>query len=321
VTAQQPRLAAPLCDLTAQRALLSQLTAAWLGQHADATQRAYQRDIGNWLAWCQQNGVSPLAARMAHVDAWIADQRSPDGRAGQASEASIARRVSAISSWYAYLQRSTRNNEIPLVAVNPATTDGRPQLDPDWSPTISLNATETGRLISVADADGHRSSALIRLLLLTGLRCGSVTSARIEDLSDMSGEPVLRVQANASRVVIVPLPTAVAAPMTAMLAQRGSPTSGPLFATRSGRPLDRPYIFRLIRRLAAVAGIESAGSLSPHSLRRTFAISALEAGASLGDLQDAMGHATPQTTRRYDRTRGATGRSPVRLVADKLAEP
>lgn len=301
-----------------ERARLSQLTAAWLGSYADATQRAYLRDLSDWLAWCGQRGVSPLAARMAHVDAWIASQRKPDRDASPASDATIARRVSAISSWYRYLQRSTRNDETPLAAVNPATTDGRPQLDPDISPTVELSDAETERLIAAADADGNRSSALIRLMVLTGLRCSSVISARIEDLGDGAGGPVLIAQASAGKFVTVPLPPPVATPITAMLAARGSPGTGPLFVTRSGRPVTEPYMFRLVRRLAVAASIECAGRLSPHSLRRTFAVNALAAGVSLRDLQDAMGHTTSQTTRRYDGARAAAARHPVWLIADKF---
>ena len=57
--------------------------------------------------------------------------------------------------------------------------------------------------------------------------------------------------------------------------------------------------WRLVRRLARNAGIKSAGQLSPHCLRHTFATSLDHAGVALQDIQDAMGHADPRTTRRY----------------------
>ena len=57
--------------------------------------------------------------------------------------------------------------------------------------------------------------------------------------------------------------------------------------------------WRLVRRLARRAGIKSAGQLSPHSLRHTYATSLDYAGVALQDIQDAMGHADPRTTRRY----------------------
>jgi len=57
--------------------------------------------------------------------------------------------------------------------------------------------------------------------------------------------------------------------------------------------------WRLVRRLARNAGLKCAGQLSPHSLRHTFATSLDDAGVPLQDIQDAMGHADPRTTRRY----------------------
>jgi len=60
--------------------------------------------------------------------------------------------------------------------------------------------------------------------------------------------------------------------------------------------------------------------LSPHSLRHTFVTQALDAGVPLRDVQDAMGHADPRTTRRYDRGRMALDRRATYAVARFLAD-
>jgi hypothetical protein len=57
--------------------------------------------------------------------------------------------------------------------------------------------------------------------------------------------------------------------------------------------------WRLVRRLARAAGLKSAGQLSPHSLYRTFVYELDDAGVPLQDIQDAMGHADPRSTRSY----------------------
>ena len=96
-------------------------------------------------------------------------------------------------------------------------------------------------------------------------------------------------------------------------AQRGVPVDqlrGPLFVTATGARLDRHSVFRLVRRLAGVAGIPAAARLSPHSLRHAFATAARDEGVPLEDVQDAMGHADPRTTRRYDRDRHNLDRDP-----------
>jgi integrase len=98
--------------------------------------------------------------------------------------------------------------------------------------------------------------------------------------------------------------------LDAYLERRGAPTDGPVFVTATGGRLDRHSVFRLVRRLAAAAGIPAAALLSPHSLRHAFATEARAQGVPLEDVQDAMGHADPRTTRRYDRDRHNLDRDP-----------
>ena len=75
--------------------------------------------------------------------------------------------------------------------------------------------------------------------------------------------------------------------------------------------------FRTVQRMAKLAGIE--GQISPQSLRHTFATIALDAGTTLHDLQDSMGHADPCTTLRYDRARHTLAKTAGYVVARALA--
>jgi integrase/recombinase XerD len=94
-----------------------------------------------------------------------------------------------------------------------------------------------------------------------------------------------------------------------------------LFATASGRRLFAADVWRIVRRLAAQAGLPDAVArhLGPEAMRHSFATLYLDAGGSLGDLQKVMGHADPRTTRRYDRARQLAARSPGDVVAAYLA--
>jgi len=67
--------------------------------------------------------------------------------------------------------------------------------------------------------------------------------------------------------------------------------------------MDQPAAWRLVRRLAARAGLAAAGSINPHSLRHSFVTTALESGVPLHEVQDAAGHADPGTTQGYNRAR------------------
>jgi len=82
--------------------------------------------------------------------------------------------------------------------------------------------------------------------------------------------------------------------------------------------VDRVLLFRLVRRLAQRAGLPQPDAVTPHALRHTFATIATERGADLDDLQDAMGHADPRTTRRYQRAARRLERDPAHLVAAAL---
>ncbi|MBT8226782.1 MAG: tyrosine-type recombinase/integrase [Dactylosporangium sp.] len=303
---------------------LRRLTSAWLLSKRSAhTQRGYHRDLGDWLAWCAERDLDPLGARMSDVDAWITQQRRSGGRNGRpAAESSIARRVSTVSSWYAYLVRNTADDPRPLMTRNPARTDARPRVDPDFSPTVGLDRSEVDRLQDQADADGVVSSALIRLLVVNGLRVGSALAAQIEDLGHDRGHRVLTVvvkRGNRRRVAIPPL---VGAAIDAMLDARGNPAEGPLFVTPSGRPLYQLYVYRLIRRLARRAGIAAAERISPHSLRHTAITELLNAsGGDLRRAQDFAHHADPRTTRRYDRARDSLDQHGAYLLASRFGRP
>jgi integrase len=74
-------------------------------------------------------------------------------------------------------------------------------------------------------------------------------------------------------------------------------------------------MFRLVQRVAREAGLPNAAKVTPHSLRHTFVTVARERGATLEEIQDAMAHADPRTTRRYDRARNRLDRDPSQLVA------
>jgi hypothetical protein len=84
----------------------------------------------------------------------------------------------------------------------------------------------------------------------------------------------------------------------------GERTSGPIFLNADGpERLSYSTSCALIHRLATRAGIAAAARISPHSLRHSFATELLANGVPLQDVQDAMPHARPRTTRAYDRSR------------------
>src|SRR5204863_10220639 len=101
----------------------------------------------------------------------------------------------------------------------------------------------------------------------------------------------------------------------ALAAHLGERARGALFVDDRDRRMTEAQTWRLVRRLARTAGLKSAAQLSPHSLRHTFATSLDDAGVPLQDIQDAMGHADPRTTRRYMATHQHLDRHATYAVA------
>ncbi len=130
-----------------------------------------------------------------------------------------------------------------------------------------------------------------------------------------------------ARKAKVPLTPATVAALDAYLADRATlaglssaaALSGPLLATASGGRLRQGHLWELVRRLARDAAVETWQKLSPHSLRHSAITFALDAGATLRDVQDYAGHKDPRTTRRYDHSRDSLDRNAAYTVAAYLA--
>jgi integrase len=157
------------------------------------------------------------------------------------------------------------------------------------------------RLLTAAEHDSPRSAALVSLLVYNGLRIAEALGSEVTSLTYQRGHRVLRIIRKGGRPSTEPLAPVV---LRALLDYIGERSSGPLFLNRDGSGrLAYSTSYALIRRLARRAGIPAAEHLSPHSLRHSFATELLGNGTPLQRVQDAMGHADPKTTLRYDRSR------------------
>lgn len=288
------------------------LVAAFLIGYPPATAKAYLSDLRAWARWCERQGVHPFNARRHHVDAWVANLTgTPQVDTGRtAAPATVARRLSCLSGFYDYGLR-----EVELLEYSPVANVRRPRVGED-SPTIGLDAAELDRLLTAAEQDSPRSAALISLLVYNGLRIAEALSCDVDSVTYQRGHRVLRIVRKGGRASTEPLAAVVLRPLLDYIAERDS---GPLFLNRSGSGrLAYSTSYALVRRLARRAGIPAAAQLSPHSLRHSFATELLSNGTPLQHVQDAMGHADPRTTRRYDRSRNNLDRHPTYQMATQL---
>ena len=157
--------------------------------------------------------------------------------------------------------------------------------------------------------------ALVTMLGLLGLRIFEACGSDIEDLGATHGHRGLRVHGKGDKVVLTPLPPAVARAIDRAVEGR---KSGPILPTSRGSQMDRHCATRRLHRLAQVGGVHTAG-MHPHMLRHTSVTTMLDAGVDLRDVQIAARHADPRTTMRYDRARNNLDRHPNYILAAYMA--
>ena len=303
------------------------LVAGWLAtKRSPHTRAAYLRDLAQWAGWLAGHGVLLLEADETAAAMWARHLE-----AAGVKDSTAARKLTAVSSFYGWCCRHGD------VRVNPVAGLARPTVDYDISATPGLTRDQAVALLDAADADtdpqAARTAALVATLLFTGARVSELLDADIEDLGTDRGHRVLRIRRKGGKIQALALPAPAAGRIDAYLASRDDVNKLPaipgsasasrrrvLFATGTGARMYRAEVRALLRRLGREVGFPEVlvASLSPHSMRHAFATLNLDAGASLRDLQDAMGHASPRTTRRYDRSRGNLDRSPGYLLASYI---
>lgn len=173
----------------------------------------------------------------------------------------------------------------------------------------SLSITDIKTLLNRIDQrtlQGKRDYALINLLVRTGLRLKEVASSELADIEQHHGNYRLWVQGKGrhGKDEFVILTPAVMAPLEVYFEARNVKLNSrqPLFASVSdknfGKKITTYSISRLIRLQYQKAGIKTK-RVTAHSLRHTFGVLSMQAGASLYEVQLAMRHTAPTTTQIY----------------------
>ncbi|MGW5577146.1 tyrosine-type recombinase/integrase [Micromonospora chokoriensis] len=202
-----------------------------------------------------------------------------------------------------------------ILEHSPAHYVRRPMV-PTESPTLGLGHLQFEALITTARKSSNPNDfALVALLGLLGLRIFEACGSNIADLGEEHGHRVLRVRDKGGKVVLVPLPPAVARAIDRAVDER---TAGPILRNTHGRRMDRHAATRRLKHLAQTAGIRMP-RMHPRMLRHTFVTTMLDAGVSLRDVQIAARQADPRTTMRYDRARKNLDRHPNYILAEYMA--
>jgi integrase/recombinase XerD len=295
--------------------------ADWLlGYRANRnTTKGYTSALRGWFRFCAGVDVEPLEATRSHVERYkglLYDRGS--------SPASVSGALSALSSFYRYC------DDEELVRRNPVLGVRRPKQSKESSST-GLTREELNAFLAEAKRRGAMLYALMLLLGLNGLRVSEPCSSDVSDIGTVRDHETLGVvrKGTAGSKTIVPLADVTVAALDMWLIERAKTLgqlgmgSGPIFlnaqhGTDQLRRLERQDVWHLVRSIGRAA-VPNKPTLHPHDLRHTFITLSLDAGAPLRDVQDSAGHASANTTRRYDRSRGNIDRHATYTLAAYLA--
>ena len=267
-----------------------------------STLAAYRGDLDDFL---QFPGIGPRlgTVRGDDVVSWAASLRRRGLR-----PASVARRISAVRSFYRYLVREGHVDENPTDHID------RPRAARALPKTLSMeNVSALVEAPDVGRAAGVRDRALLELLYATGMRASECLGLSLEDINFSAGYVICTGKGRKQRLVPV---GAEALGWVRSYLREVRPRltrkrdCGRLFVNGRGGPLSRQSLWTIVRRAAVAAGIRR--RVSPHVLRHSFATHLLEGGADLRAVQVMLGHADIGTTEIYTHLGSATLRTMYR---------
>src|SRR3954471_20168147 len=222
--------------------VLRAAVAAYLGRYRGQTRLHSESDLRVFLRWCTDQDLDPLAAVRVDIERyvrWLQDVR-------RYQPSTVSRRLSVVVGFY-------RVCVIDAILEHPPADYVRRPTVPAESPTLGLGHLQFEALITTArQSTNPNDFALIALLGLLGLRIFEACGASIADLGEEHGHRVLRVHGKGGKVVLVPLPPAVARAIDRAVEER---LSGPILRNTISTRMDRHAATRRLKDLAATAGI------------------------------------------------------------------
>ena len=263
---------------------------------AEATRRAYGRDLGEFAAWAGAEGTGPSEVRYRFLRRYAARLSASAREGGRGlAKPTVARKLAAIRTFYRYMVETEQLTQNPADLVSsPRRPRKLPRLLGRDDVATLLDRIPAGTSLELRDR------ALFELTYSCGLRCEEIVNLDVEGI-DFDAEE-LRVMGKGSKTRIVPIGEPAQRALERYLA-RGRPALAgraaepALFVSKSGRRLSPSDVRRRLTAWLRHAGLSSA--VSPHALRHSFATHLLEGGADLRTIQELLGHASVSTTQVY----------------------
>jgi tyrosine recombinase XerC len=272
------------------------------------TVRNYSNDLIEFFNYVREKGVDTLRdvnkQTLRGYLAWLLEKRF--------AKSSIARKLSAIRSFYRFLMREE------LIAANPAATTVSPKLDKRLPAFLTVE--DARRLVESPDLkqpQGQRDRALLELLYASGLRVSELVNMNVEQINLATNEIRVWGKGSKERVVLIGTPAAAALNTYIENGRRDllkGKKNNALFVSYQGGRLPA----RTVQKILVKYSRNIAKKVHPHILRHTFATHLLDGGADLKVVQELLGHADLSSTQIYTHVTQGRARK-IYLAAHPLA--
>lgn len=254
------------------------------------TLEAYILDINKLLKFLKDNGIRPEAAKLSDIQCFAASLHDIG-----ISPRSQCRILSGVRAFYRYLYLDGYIKDDPTELLeSPKLGDHLPEV---------LTTEEVDRLeqaIDLSKWEGQRNKAIIEVLFSCGLRVSELVNLKMSAL--YLDEQFVRIMGKGNKERLVPISENAIEQLKYWFIDRSHMNIKPgeedyVFLNRRGAHLTRTMILIMIKRLGAEAGIQK--TISPHTLRHSFATALLEGEADLRAIQSMLGHESIGTTEIY----------------------
>ncbi len=252
--------------------------------------QAYEQDLAKLIAYCKERDITPEEATFDDLQDFVFTQFKD-----VQNTRSQARILSGIRAFYKFLLYAHH------IDVDPSELLQWPKLDAYLPEVLTLD--EINNMVEAIDMStplGHRNRAIIEMLYGSGLRVSELVGLKLSNM--YLNDDYMLIEGKGSKQRLVPISPEAKKQFEYWLNDRSAFPIQPnaqdfAFLNRRGKPLTRMMIFTIIRQLAAEAGIQK--TISPHTLRHSFATHLLQNGADLRIIQQLLGHESITTTEIY----------------------
>ena len=268
------------------------------------TVAAYISDVEKLITWCEEEQRDPVTLTLDDLETFSASLHD----LGIASS-SHARILCGVRAFYQYLTIDGYVEQDPSELLESPIQDKH-------LPDV-LSTEEVDMIINAIDLskwEGQRNRAIIEVLFSCGLRVSELVTLTLSNIYEEDG--FVRILGKGNKERLVPISGRALHELHLWYMDRRQMKIKPgeedyVFLNRRGAHLTRTMIFIMIKQYAAMAGIRK--TISPHTLRHSFATALLEGGASLRVIQTLLGHESIGTTEIYTHIDMSTLRQEIEL--------